>query len=598
MPPTFPDKYRPHLLAILVAAVFANSFWGVFVFDEYSSITRNDTIRYFWPPDCMFKYPNNTRPVIGLSFAINYFIHGTHHWSYHLFNLAIHLAGTLALYGIALRTFLSDRLKDRYSRDAVRLAFLIALIWAIHPLQTASVTYVVQRCESMMGMFFLLTLYCVIRSDDSRNPGPWILAALGSCVLGMGCKQVMVTVPLIVLIYDRTFLSGSWGGALSRRPLLYLGLCAACLLLIPSMIEKPPGGASAGFGIAAVTPYDYLLTQCNVIPYYLGLTFWPAKLCLDYNWPFTHSLAEALPGAIFLNVLALGTLIGIVRNSPWGFLGAWFFVILAPSSSFMPIQDAIFEHRMYLSLAAVVAAFVIAMNWLARLLIQKGTPSKAAQAAFAGFFLIIVIALGVRTIARNYDYGAESRIWRKVVAQFPESQRATNNLGNALAVEGAVMNDRVAAAKQATYEIPEFVKAVTRFLRIKTPRAKVPLKEIEAMEAAARALHEESVHWFQECARINPNYADAHYNLGVELNVLERKEEAAEHYKRALEIKPDYENAHAYLADILVELHREKEAIPHFEIEIERASKNDNLKERRDELKKKLDEARAKLGSE
>lgn len=550
MAPNFPDRYRPHLLALIVAAVFANSFWGVFVFDEYSSITRNETIRHLWPLDCMFKYPNNTRPVIGLSFAINYAIHQHHFWSYHLFNFAIHLTGALALYGIALRTFLSKRLKERYGHDAVRLAFFIALFWAIHPLQTASVTYVVQRCESLMGMFFLLTLYCAIRSVDSPQSDYWMVASIYFCAMGMGCKQVMVAAPLIVLLYDRAYLSGSIKDALLKRAFLYLGFCVACLILLSSFIVKPPGGASAGFGITCVTPYHYALTQCAVIPHYLSLSFWPSTLCLDYVWPFATSAREVWPGILLLGALALATLYGTIRNKPWGFVGAWFFVILAPSSSIMPIQDAIFEHRMYLPLAAIAAVFVVCVHGLIRTLIERGFSAGAVERASAAVFFSLILALSVRTIIRNHDYCSESRIWRKVVALYPESQRATNNLGNALAVEGSSLTG------------PD-----------------------------ARKIHEESVHWFEECARINPNYADAQFNLGVELNVLEKKEDAIRHYKRALEINPDYENANAYMADILVELNRFEEAIPHYEIEVERNPS-------RTDLKKKTDEARAKLDSD
>ena len=549
MAPNFPDRYRPHLLALIVAAVFANSFWGVFVFDEYSSITRNETIRHLWPLDCMFKYPNNTRPVIGLSFAINYAIHQHHFWSYHLFNFAIHLTGALTLYGIALRTFLSERLKARYGRDAVRLAFFIALFWAIHPLQTASVTYVIQRCESLMGMFFLLTLYCAIRSDDSPHPERWIVASIYCCAMGMGSKQVMVVAPFMVLLYDRTFLSGSIADAAQKRTLLYLGYCATCLILVGSSVT-PPGGASAGFGITCVTPYHYLLTQCAVIPYYLRLTFWPSTLCLDYVWPFAMSAREVWPEIVLLVALALVSVYGTIRNRPWGFLGAWFFVILAPSSSIMPIQDAIFEHRMYLPLAAVAAAFVLCVHWLVRILIENGIHPRTAQTSAAGVLFVLAFALSVRTIVRNCDYYSESRIWRKVVALYPESQRATNNLGNALAVEGAAMTG-----------------------------------------PAAREKHEESAHWFEECARISPNYADAQFNLGVEYNVLERKEDAIKHYERALELNPEYENANAYMADILIELHRDEQAIPHYEIEVRRNPS-------RDDLRKKLDDARAKLDSE
>ena len=444
---------------------------------------------------------------------------GLQFWSYHLFNFAIHIISALALYGIARRTFLTQRLRPRFERDAVPLAFVIALLWAIHPLQTASVTYVVQRCESMMGMFFLLTLYCVIRSTRSFDPGKWNVRAIVFCALGMGTKQVMIAAPIMILIDDRTFICGSIAGAIQARGRLYAGLLATCAILATSMLDKPPQGVSAGFTFAGVTPYHYALTQCAVIPHYLGLALWPQTLCLDYAWPFAQSVREVLPGMVLIGVLLLATLVAVLRNSPWGFVGAWFFVILAPSSSIMPIQDSAFEHRMYLSLASVVVVVVIALHALARALAAKGLHPRRVR-AFAGVaMLAITLALGVRTVLRNFDYGNLELIWRQVLALYPDSQRANNNLGNALAGE---------------------------------------------------AKHAEAVVAFEKCVRLNPDYTDAHFNLGVELNNVDRREEAVAHYKRALELNPSYLNAHAFMADILMQLDRVDEAVQHFEAEFKR----------------------------
>jgi len=538
MPPTFPDKHRPYLLAMIIAAVFANSFWGVFVFDEYTSITRNEGIHHLWPPDCIFTYPNFSRPVIGVSFAINYAMHQLHFWPYHLFNLLIHVTAALSMYGIVLRTLLSERLHARFSRDAVRLAFLIALIWAIHPLQTASVTYVVQRCESMMGMFFLLALYCVIRSDDSENPGTWFWSAVTFCALGMGCKQVMVTAPLMILLYDRTFLSGSFKAAFQKRGELHAALFATCFVLLTTALEKSTQGPTAGFALKTVTPINYLLTQCAVIPHYIGLSFWPQRLLVDYCWPFATSVREVWPGLALLISLGLASFVATIRNSPWGFLGAWFFVILAPSSSIMPIQDPAFEYRMYLPLAAIVVTCVIASHGLVRASIERGLHPRMAERVSGFSILVIILALSVRTVVRNYDYGLDTRVWKQVADAFPNYQRGANNLGNAYAVEQK---------------------------------------------------HEEAIFWFEKCASINPNYADAQFNLGVEYNTVGRKEDSVRHYLRALEIDPTYENAHGFLADVLIALNRHTEAIPHLEAELKRSPK-------RDDLRKKLDDCRDKTG--
>jgi tetratricopeptide (TPR) repeat protein len=223
-----------------------------------------------------------------------------------------------------------------------------------------------------------------------------------------------------------------------------------------------------------------------------------------------------------IGLLAAVTLYGILKNASWGFLGAWFFVILAPSSSFLPIQDPIFEHRMYLSLAAIVAGFVLLADAFIRMLVAARAPwSGPAQArvAAAWFFGIIALALGARTIVRNSDYWSEARIWRKVLDVYPQSQRAMQNLGDGLAKEGK---------------------------------------------------HAEALEWFEKLERILPDYADGQYNVAVEYSALGQKEEALTHYARVLELSENYPKAHTFMGEILRELHRDEHALEHYEAELRR----------------------------
>src|SRR5262252_678847 len=185
------------LIAIGVLA-YTNSFHGVFIFDDLD-IPKNLSIRTLLPPwDALFGIANVSRPLIGLSLAINYAISGLEVWSYHLLNLLIHLAAALTLFGIVRRTLIGPRLAERFGRHATTLSLAIAMIWLVHPLQTESVTYIIQRGESLMGMLYLLTLYCVIRGADSDRSRLWYAAAVAACAGGMLSKQVMATAPIVV----------------------------------------------------------------------------------------------------------------------------------------------------------------------------------------------------------------------------------------------------------------------------------------------------------------------------------------------------------------------------------------------------------------
>ncbi|MGB2987435.1 MAG: glycosyltransferase family 39 protein, partial [Phycisphaerae bacterium] len=219
----FRCRFLPILLVLSGLIVYLNSFAGVFIFDDTVHILESERIRHLWPPwDLLAR----RRPTLELSLAVNYAIGGLGVWGYHAFNLAVHVLAGLTLFGIARRTLMHERCRDRLGQASHWLALTIALIWLVHPLQTQSVTYIIQRSESLMGLFYLLTLYCVIRGAESPLRYRWYLAAVIACALGMGSKAVMVTAPLVVLLYDRVFLSPSFSEAFRKRWGLYSGLAA------------------------------------------------------------------------------------------------------------------------------------------------------------------------------------------------------------------------------------------------------------------------------------------------------------------------------------------------------------------------------------
>ena len=234
---------------------YNNSLSGPFVFDDLPAIAENPSIRRLWPPSEALVprldggLTVSGRPLVNLSLAINYAWSGDKAWSYHLVNLLIHVSAGLALFGIARRTFSQPGLVGRFGDAALWLAFSVALIWLLHPLQTESVTYVVQRAESLMGLCYLLTIFCFVRSIESLRSGYWLGLSLTACLLGMAAKEVMVSAPLMVFLYDRTFVAGSFGEAWRRRRVYYLGMGATWALLGWLAIGTTGrGGAAARVG--------------------------------------------------------------------------------------------------------------------------------------------------------------------------------------------------------------------------------------------------------------------------------------------------------------------------------------------------------------
>ena len=203
-------------IVVAVGLAYANSFGGPFVFDDEPAILENATIRKLWPlsgplsPPREFGVTVAGRPVLNLSLALNYAISGTAPWSYHAFNVGVHALAALVLFGLVRRTLRGPLLVATHGGRAEEIAAAVALVWALHPLQTESVTYVIQRAESLMGLFYGFTLYAFVRATTSARPRGWLAAMVTSAVLGMGCKEVMATVPLVVLLYDRTFVAGGF----------------------------------------------------------------------------------------------------------------------------------------------------------------------------------------------------------------------------------------------------------------------------------------------------------------------------------------------------------------------------------------------------
>ena len=537
------------MLATLAA--YHNSFTGPFVFDDVPAITGNPSIRQLGPLGAILSptldggLTVSGRPLVNLSLALNYALGGEAVEGYHIFNLLIHMLAGLTLFGIVRRTLgefpgrsllAGDAGKSPASRllqeNSLAVAFFTALLWLLHPLQTSAVTYIVQRAESLMGLCYLLTLYGFIRSAAaSRRPGRWYVLSFTACLLGMASKEVMVSAPLMVLLYDRTFVAGSFREAWRRRWGYYLGLAATWLLLIYLVTGTAGRGGTAGFG-TTVTSWSYLLTQGRAVVHYLRLVLWPDPLIFDYGTATVGRLAEVWLQGCLLIALGAGTLVAVVRRSVWGFLGAWFFMILAPSSSVVPVaSQTMAEHRMYLPLVAVLGLLVTGLyGWLGR----------------RSFFVCGILALGCGwlTALRNVDYRSDLALWTDTVAQQPANGRAHNNLGKA-----------VFAAGQPAAALGHYEAAIRLQPAMPEPYYNLGL--------ALALLHRpaEAINRYEAALQLQPNYPEAHNNLGNALLDSGRLVEAGRHYEEALRLRPNFAEAHSNLANVWLEQGRTVEAI-------------------------------------
>ena len=535
-------------VVFVCALAYANSFAGRFIFDD-RAILEDASIRQLWPPWAAMFSPNNVaRPVVGLSFALNYAISGLEVWSYHLLNLLIHICAALCLFGIVRRALLSERLRAGFGPAASWLAAGVAMIWAAHPLQTQSVTYVVQRGESLMGLMYLATVYAVIRAAQSASKR-WVAAAVIACAVGMATKPVMVTAPFVALLFDAIFLSGSWKASLRRRWPMYAALASTWVILAATVAAPTPADWSAGFKMKQITPVEYLQTQFGVITHYLRLALWPDALVLDYGWPVARTASEVVPYAAVIIALIAASLWELVRRPAVGFLGAWFFLILAPTSSVMPIADLAFEHRLYLPLAAIVALCVIGGYRVVELAIAR-TACDAAQRqhllrlACATALAVVVASLASLTFLRNTYYQSEIVMWADVVKKRPGNARAHSNLGMFLAERG-LYDDALAHFDEACRLNPDDALA----------------KNNLALALASQGHVADAIPLYLDALRLKPDYADAQFNLGRALMATGDLEAARSHFVGATRLDPTYGEAYFGWAMTLKRQGRTDEAI-------------------------------------
>jgi tetratricopeptide (TPR) repeat protein len=542
-------------------AAYSNSFRGLLVFDEQPSLVDNPYVRSL--ASALHAPPDSTlagRPVASLTFAINYALAPAEGretfaparggsaetralvyrnlWGYHAVNLAIHVLAALVLFGVLRRTLAGPRLGRRFGDAATPLALATALIWVAHPLQTASVTYVMQRVESLMGLFYLLTLYCSIRAWDTASASAtrtsreraWMVAAVACCAAGMGSKEVMVSAPLIIVLYDVVFRRTDStdeqpaGGRLElmrvwRRRWPFYAALALTWVFLAVLVLSGPRPKSVGIGLGGWSSWLYLKTQATVIVHYIRLVLVPWPLSIDYEWPAATSVLRVLPQALLLICVCGLTTWGLVRAKPVAFLGAWFFLILAPSSSILPIATEIAaEHRMYLPLAAA-AALLVAGGWiLVRRLAGPGRIGVVLGIVLSG---TAVVAGGCLTHQRNGDYQSEDGLWARTVARQPWNPRARSNYGWAL-------------LRQQRFPAAESQLRVALALQPDDPEAHLNL----GIALCSQGRTPEGLEHLERAVALSPKNRDANYNLGEALTTVGRDTEALRAYRRALDAGP------------------------------------------------------------
>jgi protein O-mannosyl-transferase len=436
---------------VLAVVAFGAAGRAPFDFDDLPGIVNNPTIRRLWPLSQVLATPNletavSGRPIANLSFALNAAINRSFgmealgsgsSWvtvSYHAVNILIHTCAAILLFLTVRATVARGRVPESWRSVADPLAAAVAAIWLVHPIQTEAVDYIVQRTELLAACFVLATIYAGGRSweaDQHKQPSVkrgWTVAAVLASALGVLSKETaVIALPLLVL-YDRAFLFETWGDAVKRRVWLYVALLATWAFPLGSLVigtRTRTAGLSTG-----ISPLHYAAVQGWAIPHYLWLVFWPVTLIHDYG------SAAAAPWSSVLGALAMllliGTAMAVWRYDRWrwlGFLALGFFVALAPTSSILPIATEVAaERRVYLALAFVVIALVVAAEALRRRAKVSPAQRRVVRGLATGF-CVVLVATAAR---RSAEYESPEILWRQSASFNPHNGRAVEQLAHAV----------------------------------------------------------------------------------------------------------------------------------------------------------------------
>ena len=426
---------------VLVLAVYINGLKAPFYFDDLYVVDslRIDNLSLKSLSQAAFHSMVKNRPLANLTLALNYYftkdkVAGT--FPFHVFNVGIHLACFIFIFLLLKAILALPAIPERYRDKAFPLALAAALVWAVHPIQTQSVTYIVQRMASMCALFYFMSLYFYIKARTGRRKLIFYASSGLAFLLALASKEIAITLPLAVLLVEWLLLRGDKKKILAVTLIFVLFFAGGAYIFMGEQLKgmahilKQNKYENRDFLIS-----ERLLTQPRVFVQYISLVLFPYydRFILDYDFKISRSLVA--PITTLLAVLfVLGTIVAaflVRRKNPLiAFLVFAFWLGHAVEGSLLNLE-IIFEHRMYLPSAFLILALAAAASDAARKINLKKT---------VGFALlgILLLYLGINTILKNEYWNDPVRFFTHETHKSPGNYRSYHNLGVAYASSGKI----------------------------------------------------------------------------------------------------------------------------------------------------------------
>ena len=508
-------------LFILVLSIYSNTFHVSFHFDDEPNILKQKSLHLnelSWEkvkdilPFLSDRSKAIYRPAARLTFALNYYFGQVDVLGYHMVNLSIHFLASIFLFLFIFHSLNLPLLRAKYGPNSYSIALLATVLWAINPVQTQAVTYIVQRMASMAGLFYIMSMYFYLKGRTCKNIKIKIthyFFCLVSAILAFASKENAVMLSISIFFFDLILIQGFTKENIKKNAYLFLALILiplALALLIAGPSIFSPKQLLSHYLIREYTLVERLLTEPRVILFYITLLFYPMPDRLNILHDFSISQGLLNPPTTLLAILSIFLILGIaiINSRRWPLISycVLFFFLNHIIESTIFSLEIIFEHRNYVPSMLLFVPVAI--------LIVKGIKffsyKKKMQAVFCLFIILILVGQGHSTFMRNYVWKTEESLWLDTIRKSPNLPRPHHNLGRYYCKIGLMEKG---------------------------------MSEYKLAIALERGPHGETRH-------------TSHYNLAMAYWARKEEDKAIEHLEKAIEMDPGYSDAYNHLGAILI----------------------------------------------
>jgi protein O-mannosyl-transferase len=460
------------------------------------------------------------RPLLMITYWLNYKISGLTPFPYHAVSVLFHAVNAMVS-GLIIRRLLGMAGETGWTREA--LSVFAGALFLLHPVQTESVAYVSSRSEAMSVMFFLAAFAVFVYRDAIALSVGRVITVILLFVAACGVKEHTAVLPALLLLTDYYFITPFQFTAIRRNLKLYVPIAVAGALGLIAVVSVLQTATTAGFKIKEFTWYEYLFTQFRVIWLYLWLYVAPFGQNADYEFPISHSILDVGSLLGLIGLVALAVVAWRYRRefplASFGYFG--FLLLLAPTSSFVPIRDVAVERRLYLPFICLLLITVdLLRRWRASRMVMAGTMAAACAVA------------GTLTYQRSAVWSSALALWEDTSAKSPGNARAKFQLAYAQWQNGQC------APAAATYE---------QVSRMQKPDDRLLIDWAYALECAGKP--DEAVAKVREAIKTQPS-AHSYAVIGMIYGKQGRAEEALEALNSAEKADPNFDMTYVYRGNI------------------------------------------------